>query len=206
MMLPRVAADRFPPIWPVAERGRVEFRIFVGAMKKIDPVLQPIIDMLGAVIQTPKVYLMLKNWEKSISTGMLNFGTTEKLDGHFDFNVLFLLHPNPKLASDDRKIILDPEYEIAGVVSNDEIEHRKDFNYLKTEVLVVKAFGKWDFAKNKKFRSIRIQDSVLLNMPEYADPNFEANAMDFTKDISKMCKMWLLNNRLKGGGPKKSVS
>jgi len=168
-------------------------------MVKINPELQPIIDMFGAIIKTPKVYAMLRNWEKTVTTGLYSFGTAEKLDDNMKFNVLFMFRPNPKLAADQKKIVLDPEYEIAGVISDDRIEHRQEYNYLPNEVLVVKAFAKWDFRKNEKFRSMRVQDSFLLNMPEYADPNFEANALDFTRKISKMCELWVLNNRLKAG-------
>lgn len=166
-------------------------------MVQINPEFQPILDMFGALIKTPKVHAMLRNWEKTVTSGLYNFGTSEQLDENIKFNVLFLFRANPRLARDKNKIELDPEYEIAGVISDDRIEHKQEYNYLPNEILVVKAFAKWDFAKNEKFKSMRVQDNFLLNMPEYADPNFEANALDLARDISKMCKLWVFNNRLK---------
>jgi hypothetical protein len=165
-------------------------------MPQVDPGLKPIVDMFAATIRHPNAMTVLRNWKQALENGMLNFGRKEVLSDELEFNTLFFMHPNPFYNSSLNKIVLNLEIEIAGVVTNSKFEHRK-FNFLKQEMLIVKGHGKWDYATNEKFRSLRVSDNVTLCIPEYVDSNVEANARNYTDDIAKHCRAWLLTESAK---------
>ena len=57
--------------------------------------MAPILDMFGALIRSPKVAQILKNWKESLSKGMLHFGTKERLSPELAFNLLVYQHLTP---------------------------------------------------------------------------------------------------------------
>jgi len=61
--------------------------------------MAPILDMFGALIRSPKVAQILKNWKESLSKGMLHFGTKERLSPELAFNLLVYQHLTPRPAS-----------------------------------------------------------------------------------------------------------
>ena len=50
--------------------------------------MAPILDMFTALIRSPKVAQILKNWKESLRKGMLHFGTKERLNPELTFNLL----------------------------------------------------------------------------------------------------------------------
>ena len=57
--------------------------------------MAPILDMFGALIRSPKIAQILKNWKESLSKGMLHFGTKERLSPELSFNLLIYQHLTP---------------------------------------------------------------------------------------------------------------
>ena len=54
--------------------------------------MAPILDMFTALIRSPKVAQILKNWKESLRKGMLHFGTKERLNPELTFNLLIYQH------------------------------------------------------------------------------------------------------------------
>jgi len=163
-------------------------------MPVITEELKPIVDVFAETIKDPRAITVLQNWQEAINTGLFNFGRKETLNDELEFNTLFFMHPNPAFNRSLNRIVLNVEIEIAGVVTNRRFEHPK-FNYLRNEMLIVKAAGRWDYEKNNRFRHLRVQDSLTLCIPENVDSNVAANAGLYTNDISKQCTLWLLTHR-----------
>ncbi|MCP4330869.1 MAG: hypothetical protein GY791_20970 [Alphaproteobacteria bacterium] len=165
-------------------------------MARVDERMKPIVDMFAATIRNPKAMGVLSDWKKAIENGVMSFGRKEPLGDDLDFNTLFFVHPNPAYNASLNKIVLAPDIEIAGVITNSTFEHQK-FNFLKQEMLIIKGHGKWDYAKNERFKSLRIQDNVTLCIPEFVDSNVPANAAAYTDQIANACQLWLLTQNVK---------
>lgn len=167
-------------------------------MAEINKNVKPILEMFSIMIQHPNVRAVLGNWREMLSKGMFNFGRKEQLNDDLDFNLLIYTDINPKPNRTGSKIVLDPTVDIVGVVTNKRYLHPK-WQYLKSEMLVVKARGKWDYGTNRGFRNIKIDQKVTLRVPPSVDLELEKNKDNYISAVAKQCFAWLVVNRMAHG-------
>jgi len=156
--------------------------------------MAPILDMFGALIRSPKVSQILKNWKESLSKGMLHFGTKERLSPELSFNLLIYQHLTPTASKSGNRVFLDIELEIAGVVSNTAYNHVK-FNHLGNEMMVLKAVAHWDYQRNNRFLNLALAPEATLCTPPEVDADMEANAGKYIHEIARHCALWLLTSQ-----------
>jgi len=166
-------------------------------MSDVNPDLKPILEMFAVQLRHPNVGAVLKDWRNTISKGMLHFGRKEQLDRDIDFNTLIYTDLNPSPTKSGKRLTLEPKLELVGVVSG-KLAH-KQFHYLKNEMVIVRASGRWDYAKNEGPYDLRIASDVTVRLPENAGTSRAASER-LLKEISRLCFSWLVVNKLAHGG------
>ena len=153
--------------------------------------MAPILDMFTALIRSPKVAQILKNWKESLRKGMLHFGTKERLNPELTFNLLIYQHLTPTASKSGNRVFLDIDLEIAGVITNTAYKHAK-FNHLANEMMILKAAGRWDYQRNNRFLNLTLTPEATLCIPREVDSDMEANAPTYIHEIARHCALWLL--------------
>lgn len=168
-------------------------------MATVDPDSRPILEMFSRLLQQEKVKSVLGDWQKTFADYMFHFGTKERLSDDLTFNMLFYTRLNPSFSRAAGKLVLDAEIEIVGVVANRAFRHTK-FNYLRTEMLSMRAFGRWDYERNDRFRRIRLIPGMNLNIPPEIEFDPRINAKAHLAEIGRLCASWLLLHPRTSGG------
>lgn len=158
--------------------------------------LKPILEMFGAQLRHPNVTGTLQDWRNTLTRGMLHFGRREALDGDLEFNTLIYTELNPSPARSGRRIVLEPKLDFVAVVSSKSVTH-KEFQYLQNELLIVRARGRWDYAKNEGPFDLTMSKDVTVHTPPGADSKAAPDKL--VKEIGRLCFSWLVVNRLSGG-------
>ena len=114
----------------------------------VTPDIRPILELFAAQLRHPNVGAVLKDWRNTLAKGMLHFGRKESLDGDLDFNTLIYTDLNPQPTKSGRRLTLEPKLELVGVVSSKQLAHDK-FRYMRNEMVIVRATGRWDYARNE---------------------------------------------------------
>ena len=73
------------------------------------------------------------------------------------------------------------------------------FRYLKNEMVIVRASGRWDYARNEGPYDLKIADEVTVRMPEDAGAATQAGSEKVLKEVSRLCFSWLVVNRMQQG-------
>lgn len=169
-------------------------------MSDVDPNVKPILEMFALQLRHPNVASVLKDWRNTLARGMLHFGRKESLDRTVEFNTLIYTDLNPTPSKSGRRVTLEPKLELVGVVSDTSIAH-KQYRYLNNEVLIVRASGRWDYARNDGPYDLKIVPDLTVRLPEGSDVASRAASQKMVKAIGKLCFSWLVVNRMtKGGG------
>ena len=167
-------------------------------MSDVNPDLKPILERFALQLRHPNVSAVLKDWRSTLEKGMLHFGRKENLDKGLDFNTLIYteLHPTPSKTG--RRLTLEPKLELIGVVSDTSLAHRQ-FHYLKNEMVIVRARGRWDYARNDGPYDLKIASGVTVRLSE--DPNASRAASEqVLKEVGRLCFSWLVVNKMTVGG------
>jgi len=167
-------------------------------MSDVNPDLKPILEMFAVQLRHPNVASVLADWRATLSKGMLHFGRKEPLDRDIDFNILIYTDLNPNPVKSGRRITLEPKLELVGVVSSHTLSHAK-FHYMKNEMVIVRASGRWDYARNDGPHDLKIASDVTVRMPEDAGAATRAASERVLKEISKLCFSWLVINKMTHG-------
>jgi len=134
-------------------------------MADINPDLRPILEMFAVQLRHPNVGSTLGNWRNLIERGMLHFGRKESLSGDLDFNTLIYTTLNPNVSKTGRRITLEPKLELIGVVSGRNQSHDQ-FHYLKNELVIMRATGRWDYSRNVGPLELSIASDVTVRLPK----------------------------------------
>jgi hypothetical protein len=161
----------------------------------VNPDIRPILEMFAAQLRHPNVTAVLKDWRNTLSKGMLHFGRKENLDRDLDFNLLVYTALNPQPTKTGRRLTLEPKLELAGVVTSRKIAHEK-FRYMRNETVIVRAGGRWDYARNEGPYDLKIASEVTVRLPDGATP---AASQGVLKDVGRLCFSWLVVNRMTQG-------
>lgn len=167
-------------------------------MADVNPDLKPILEMLAVQLKHPNVQAVLGDWRNTLAKGMLHFGRKEDLDKDLAFNTLVYTDLNPNPAKSGRRLTLEPKLELVGVVSSSKLTHR-EFRYLKNEMVIVRASGRWDYARNEGPYDLKIADDITVRMPEDAGSATRAGSEKILKEVSRLCFSWLVVNRMQQG-------
>jgi hypothetical protein len=168
-------------------------------MSDVDPDVKPILEMFAQQLRHPNVGTVLRDWRNTLSRGMLHFGRKESLDKTIEFNTLIYTDLNPSPSKSGRRITLEPKLELVGVVSDTTIAHKK-FRYLNNEVVIVRATGRWDYARNEGPYDLKIVPDLTVRLPAGANTASRAASQKLVKEIGKLCFSWLVVNRMTMGG------
>ena len=161
----------------------------------INPDIRPILELFAAQLRHPNVGAVLKDWRNTLAKGMLHFGRKESLDGDLDFNTLIYTDLNPQPTKSGKRLTLEPKLELVGVVSSKKLAHEK-FRYMRNEMIIVRASGRWDYARNDGPYDLKIMRDVTVRLPEGAGP---AASEGVLRDVGKLCFSWLVVNRMTHG-------
>ncbi len=167
-------------------------------MSDSNPDLKPILEMFAIQLRHPNVTSTLKDWRNTLARGMLHFGRKEPLDSDLDFNLLIYTELNPNPAKSGRRITLEPMLDFIGVVSSKSLSHR-EFRYLQDETIIMRARGRWDYARNDGPYDLSISTDVMVRMPENSDIKSKAASEKLLKEVGKLCFSWLIVNKMTGG-------
>lgn len=167
-------------------------------MSDADPDLKPILEMFAHQLKHPNVQATLRDWRTTLSRGMLHFGRKEDLDKDIAFNILVYTDLNPSPTKSGRRLTLEPRLELVGVVSSTKLSHEK-FRYLKNEMVIVRASGRWDYARNEGPYDLKIAEEVTVRMPENAGNATQAGSRQILKEVGRLCFSWLVVNRVGKG-------
>jgi hypothetical protein len=169
-------------------------------MSDVDPNVKPILDMFAHQLRHPNVGNVLKDWRNTLTKGMLHFGRKEDLDKGIAFNTLIYTDLNPTPSKTGRRITLEPRLELVGVVSDSGYAH-KQFRYLKNEVIIIRASGRWDYARNEGPYDLKIVPDLTVRLPEGVAAAASRTASEkLVKAIGKLCFSWLVVNKMTMGG------
>ncbi len=166
-------------------------------MADIDPDLRPILEMFATQLRHRNVGSTLENWRNLIERGMLHFGRKESLSDDLDFNTLIYTNLNPSPARTGRRITLEPTLDLVGVVTS-RTQNHEEFHYLKNELVIVRAKGRWDYARNVGPLELSIASEVTVRLP--AGKNSKAASAELVKEVGRLCFSWLVVNKLQTGG------
>ncbi len=169
-----------------------------GGPPALNKDVKPILEMFSTQIQHPNLKSVLANWRDFLAKGMLNFGRKETLSDDLEFNLLVVTNLNPSPNKAGTRVVLDMTTDFAGVITSKRIAHER-FRYLKNEMIVVEAQGKWDYASNKGFRKMKINPKVNLRLPTTIEKDIAANGEKYIREASRLCFTWLVTNRLQKG-------
>jgi hypothetical protein len=167
-------------------------------MSDTDPDLQPILEMFAEQLKHPNVKAVLSDWRNTLTKGMLHFGRKEELDKELAFNTLIYTDLNPSPTKSGRRLTLEPKLELAGVVTSAKLSHQK-FRYLQNEMVIVRATGRWDYARNEGPYDLKIAEEVTVRMPDDAGSATRAASQRVLKEVGRLCFSWLVVNRLREG-------
>ena len=168
-------------------------------MSDVNPDLKPILEMFAVQLRHANVRSVLKDWRSMLARGMLHFGRKESLGPDLEFNTLIYTALNPTPAKSGRRITLEPKLELIGVVTSRELNH-KQFHYLRNELVIVRAAGRWDYAANEGPYDLKIASDVTVRMPEGTGKAARAASEKVLKDVSRLCFSWLVVNKMSHGG------
>ena len=161
----------------------------------LNPDIRPILELFAAQLRHPNVSAVLKDWRNTISKGMLHFGRKEALDKDLDFNTLIYTDLNPQPMKSGRRLTLEPKLELVGVVSSHKVNHDK-FRYMKNEMVIVRAEGRWDYARNDGPYDLKIAHDVTVRLPKGASA---AASEGVLRDVGRLCFSWLVVNKMTRG-------
>lgn len=167
-------------------------------MADASPDLKPILEMFAAQLKHPNVQATLRDWRRMLAKGMLHFGRKEDLDKDIAFNTLIYTDLNPAPTKSGRRLTLEPKLELVGVVSSAKLAHA-EFRYLKNEMVIVRASGRWEYGRNEGPYDLQIADEVTVRMPSDTGPATRAASEKVLKEVSRLCFSWLVVNRLGQG-------
>ena len=169
-------------------------------MADVDPNVKPILEMFAQQLRHPNVGSVMKDWRGTLAKGMLNFGRKESLDKGIAFNTLIFTDLNPSPSKSGRRITLEPKLELVGVVSDNSVAH-KQFRYLKNEVVILRASGRWDYARNEGPYDLKIVPDLTVRLPtEMGSAASRAASEKLVKSIGKLCFSWMVVNKMTMGG------
>ena len=168
-------------------------------MSDVKPDVRPILEMFAQQLRHPNVGSVLKDWRNNLSKGMLHFGRKEDLDKDLAFNTLIYTELNPAPTKSGRRLTLEPKLELVGVVSNATVAHKK-FRYLRNETIILRATGRWDYARNEGPYDLKIVPDLTVRLPEGAVAASREASEKIVKEIGRMCFSWLVVNRMTTGG------
>lgn len=168
-------------------------------MSDVDPDVKPILEMFAQQLRHPNVGTVLRDWRNTLSRGMLHFGRKESLDKTIEFNTLIYTDLNPSPAKSGRRITLEPRLELVGVVSDTTVAHKK-FRYLNNEVIILRATGRWDYARNDGPYDLKIVPDLTVRLPEDISAASRTASQKLVKEIGKLCFSWLVVNKMTMGG------
>lgn len=163
-----------------------------------DADLKPILEMFALQLKHPNVQSTLRDWRSTLAKGMLHFGRKEALDKDLAFNTLIYTDLNPAPTKSGRRLTLEPRLEFAGVVSSTKLAHDQ-FHYLKNELVIVRATGRWDYARNEGPLDLKMDEQVTVRMPAEAGGAASAGSRQVLKEVSRLCLSWLVVNRMQAG-------
>jgi len=166
-------------------------------MADINPDLRPILEMFAAQLKHPNVGSVLADWRNTLERGMLHFGRKETLSDDLDFNTLIYTTLNPTPAKTGRRITLEPKLDLVGVVSSRTTGHDQ-FRYLKNEIVIVRASGRWDYAHNSGPHDLSIASEVTVRLP--VGQTSQAASERMLKEVGRLCFSWLVVNKMTTGG------
>ncbi|MGH6872488.1 MAG: hypothetical protein ACREHE_13380 [Rhizomicrobium sp.] len=167
-------------------------------MADVNPDLKPILEMFALQLRHPNVSSTLKDWRSTLAKGMLHFGRRENLDKGLDFNILIYTELNPTPSKTGRRLTLEPKLDLIGVVSDNSLTHRQ-FHYLKNELVIVRARGRWDYARNEGPYDLKIAGDVTVRLPEDSKAG-RAASEKVLKEVGRLCFSWLVVNKMTGAG------
>jgi hypothetical protein len=168
-------------------------------MSDVDPNVKPILEMFALQLRHPNVASVLKDWRNTLARGMLHFGRKESLDKTVEFNTLIYTDLNPTPSKSGRRVTLEPKLELVGVIGDTSIAH-KQFRYLNNELVIVRASGRWDYARNEGPYDLKIVPDLTVRLPEGSDVASRAASQKLVKEVGKLCFSWLVVNRMTTGG------
>jgi hypothetical protein len=168
-------------------------------MSDVNPDVKPILEMFAQQLRHPNVATVLKDWRNTLSKGMLHFGRKEELDKAIAFNTLIYTDLNPSPSKSGRRLTLEPKLELVGVVSNSTLSH-KQFRYMRNEVVIVRASGRWDYARNDGPYDLKIVPDLTVRLPEGTGTASRTASEKLVKEIGKLCFSWLVVNKMTMGG------
>jgi hypothetical protein len=166
-------------------------------MAEINPDLRPILEMFAVQLKHPNVGSVLGDWRSTLQRGMLHFGRKETLSDDLDFNTLIYTTLNPTPAKTGRRITLEPKLDLIGVISSRSQGH-EEFRYLKNEVVIVQAAGRWDYARNVGPLELKIASDVTVRLPK--GQSSKAASERLIKEVGRLCFSWLVVNKMTTGG------
>jgi hypothetical protein len=163
-----------------------------------EAVLKPLLEMFALQLKHPNVQATLGDWRNTLSKGMLHFGRREELDKDLAFNTLIYTELNPAPTRSGRRLTLEPRLELVGVVSSAKLAHEK-FRYLRNEMVIVRASGRWDYARNEGPLDLKIADEIQVRVPEGTGAGTGPASEAVLKEVSRLCFSWLVVNRVRQG-------
>jgi hypothetical protein len=169
------------------------------SMADVNPDLKPILEMFAVQLRHPNVSAVLKDWRGTLAKGMLHFGRKEALDKGLDFNTLIYTDLNPTPTRSGRRLTLEPKLELVGVISNAKLAHRQ-FHYLKNEMVIARATGRWDYARNEGPYDLKIAGEVTVRLAEDSGSASRAASATLLKEVGRLCFSWLVVNKMTMGG------
>jgi hypothetical protein len=167
-------------------------------MSDINPDLRPILEMFAVQLRHPNVGSVLRDWRNTLAKGMLHFGRKEALDSDLTFNTLVYTELNPSPARSGRRITLEPKLELVGVVATKKFAHEQ-FRYLKNEIVIIRATGRWDYAKNDGPHDLNIASEVTVRVPDEAQAASRTASEKLLKEVGRLCFSWLVVNKMTQG-------
>lgn len=165
-------------------------------MADVNPDLKPILEMFALQLRHPNVSSVLKDWKSTFSKGMLHFGRKEPLSKELDFNVLIYTDLNPTAAKSGKRVTLEPTLELVGVISNRKLAHEK-FRYMRNEMVIVRASGRWDYFKNEGPLDLKMASEVSVHLAEGSSNRAATSAV--LKEVGKLCFSWVVVNKMTQG-------
>jgi hypothetical protein len=162
-------------------------------MADINPDLRPILEMFAMQLKHPNVGSVLGDWRNMLERGMHHFGRKEALNDDLDFNTLIYTTLNPAPAKTGRRITLEPKLDLIGVVTSKSNAHEQ-FRYLKNEIVIVQAVGRWDYARNVGPLELSIASDVTVRLPG-GQPS-QAASERLIKEVGRLCFSWVVVNKM----------
>ena len=168
-------------------------------MADVNPDLKPILEMFAMQLGHPNVAAVLKDWRNTLAKGMLHFGRKEALDKGLDFNTLIYTDLNPTPTKSGRRLTLEPKLELVGVISDAKLAHNQ-FHYLKNEMVIARATGRWDYARNDGPYDLKMASEVTVRLSDEAAKSSRMASEKVLKEVGRLCFSWLVVNKMTMGG------